>query len=354
MERHIPRARAALLAAGLLALASIGGAAAQTPAPSIPSGNAGDATDKDFIVAFTSIGLSSTPLLAAIDDLRSQGYTIETPEIADNALIVAGVAENDFQFSSGTTVAVLIANQQGAPLNIIGDRVSNEWTLVSTADIADCNGLNNARLAQHSEGAVSTAMVRNWIETTCGAVPQELIIAGSDNRANALRAGEIDASPLELSDAISLTTGEGGEAWHILASFSDGLPDLKPSTIYGNSDFLAAYPAAAEALLTAQLKQHQMIADDPAYLKSLVEKYVPGFNPDTIDTVTQEYVTRGLFDTAGGLTPENLAGTIQFFTDAGSIEAGLTPEQVGNFTYLEAAKAAVGGSMESPGATAAP
>jgi NitT/TauT family transport system substrate-binding protein len=337
----------------MLALASISGAAAQTP--SVPAGNAGQATDQEFIVAFTSIGLSSAPLLAAIDDLRSQGYSIETPEIADNALIVAGVAENDFQFSSGTTVAVLIANQQGAPLSIIGDRVSNEWTLVSTAEITDCNGLNNARLAQHSEGAVSTAMVRNWIETECGAVPQELIIAGSDNRANALRAGEIDASPLELSDAISLTTGEGGEQWHILTSFSEGLPDLKPSTIYGNSDFLAASPGAAEALLTAQLKQHQMIAEDPAYLKSLVEQYVPGFNPDTIDTVTQEYVSLGLFDTAGGLTPENLAGTIQFFSDAGSIEPGLAPEQVGNFAFLEAAQAAAGGgAAESPGAAASP
>jgi NitT/TauT family transport system substrate-binding protein len=197
-------------------------------------------------------------------------------------------------------------------------------------------------------------MVRNWIETTCGAVPQELIIAGSDNRANALRAGEIDASPLELSDAISLTTGEGGEQWHILTSFSEGLPDLKPSTIYGNTDFLAASPAAAEALLAAQLKQHAMIADDPAYLKSLVEKYVPGFNPDTIDAVTQEYVDRALFDTAGGLTPENLAGTIQFFTDAGSVEPGLTPEQVGNFAFLDAARAAAGGATESPGAAGSP
>ena len=43
-----------------------------------------------FTVAFTSIGVGSMSLLAAIDDLREQGYEIETPEIAESELVTEG------------------------------------------------------------------------------------------------------------------------------------------------------------------------------------------------------------------------------------------------------------------------
>jgi NitT/TauT family transport system substrate-binding protein len=292
---------------------------------------------KNFTVAFTSIGLSSVALLAAIDDLRAQGYTIETPEVADNNLIVQGVSNNEFQFSSGTTLAVLIANKTGAPLKVIGNRIGNEWTVASVATIADCAGLDGKRYAHHSEAAVSTAMGRNWVEESCpGTTPEEVIIAGSDNRANALIADQIDATELELSDAIALLASQG-DKFHVLTSFSETLPDLKPSTIYGNTDYMAENPGDVVALLSAVLAQHEKINADAGYLKSLAEKYLPNVNQDTIDEVTSQYVELGLFETDGGIDAESLEYTIKFFEDAGALEAGLTVDQAADFSFLEMA-----------------
>ncbi len=308
------------------------GAAPSDAAPSELPGS------RDFTVAFTSIGLSSVALLAAIDDLKSQGYTIDTPEVADNNLIVQGVSTGEFQFSSGTTLAVMIAAKTGAPLKIIGNRIGNEWTVASKSDIADCAGLDGKRYAHHSEAAVSTAMGRNWVANDCpGTTPEEVIIAGSDNRANALIADQIDATELELSDTISLLSSQG-DKFHVLTSFSETLPDLKPSTIYGNTEYMSENPGDVVALLRATLAQHEQINADPEYLKSLATKYLPNVNQDTLDEVAAQYVELGLFETDGGITTEGVEYTIDFFEQAEALEAGLTADQAADLTYLEMAQ----------------
>jgi NitT/TauT family transport system substrate-binding protein len=332
-------------ACGAGASPSPSSAAPSTPASVAPGSDAPSeepspselAGSKNFTVAFTSIGLSSVALLAAIDELKTQGYTIDTPEVADNNLIVQGVSTGEFQFSSGTTLAVMIAAKTGAPVKIIGNRIGNEWTVASVATIADCAGLNGKRYAHHSEAAVSTAMGRNWVAESCpGTTPEEVIIAGSDNRANALIADQIDATELELSDTISLLASQG-DKFHVLTSFSETLPDLKPSTIYGNSEYMAENPGDVVALLTAVLAENQKISEDADYLKELAIKYLPNVNQDTLDEVAAQYVELGLFEPDGGVTAEQLEYTIGFFEDAQALEAGLTVDQVADLSFLEMA-----------------
>jgi hypothetical protein len=92
------------------------GAAATQPSSAQPSAD----EETSFAVAFTGFGFSDAPMFAAIDDLRASGYTIETPEVADPNLMIAGTAEGQFQFSSGDTAALLRAISEGADLKIIG------------------------------------------------------------------------------------------------------------------------------------------------------------------------------------------------------------------------------------------
>jgi NitT/TauT family transport system substrate-binding protein len=348
-QRPALRSPLVLLATVAIFAAACSGGASPAPASVAPSAPPAESVQpseaapselpgsKKFTVAFTSIGLSSVALLAAIDDLKAQGYTIDTPEVADNNLIVQGVSTGEFQFSSGTTLAVMIAELAGAPIKIIGNRIGNEWTVAAAAAIADCAGLNGKRYAHHSEAAVSTAMGRNWVAKDCpGTTPEEVIIAGSDNRANALIAGQIDATELELSDAISLLSSQG-DKFRVLTSFSETLPDLKPSTIYGNSDYMTENPGDVVALLKATLAQHAKINADPAYLKGLATKYLPNVNQDTIDEVAKQYVDLGLFEEDGGITLAGVEYTLEFFKTAGSLEDGLTADAAVDLSYLEMA-----------------
>ena len=218
---------AAIAVAGvmLIAACSTGGTATQRPSQGAPGGTqaapgtptaptsaatpqASAQNTKSFWIGFTSVGLSSAPFLAAIANLNAnKGYDIKTPILAQSELVTEGVAQGQFAFGSGANNSVLAAVEKGANLKVLVDRVANEWTLYAATDITTCEQLGGRTLALHSAGAVSTAMVHNYINTECpGTQPTEQFIEGSPNRVAALLADQIDASPLELCESVTMDT----------------------------------------------------------------------------------------------------------------------------------------------------
>jgi NitT/TauT family transport system substrate-binding protein len=287
--------------------------------------------------------------MEAISVLNSQGYKIDTPEIAQSNLIVEGILQNQFQFTSGTTLSFLVAAQKNGPIRSIGNRLNNEWTLTSIAAIKTCNDTNGKIWAHHTESAVSTAMARAWVATNCTggkSTAQEVFIQGSDVRRAALAAGQIDVGELELSDAMAITAGDGATKYNVLAPFNKDLPNLKPSMIAGNSTFMAQNPGSVVALLKATTEQNRKINADPtgAYLRSLAEKHVPNaIQAATIGPIAKAYAEAKLFPGDGGVNADAIAYTIKFFEDAGSLPKGLTPATAADLTFLNIALKELGG-----------
>jgi NitT/TauT family transport system substrate-binding protein len=347
-----------LVAAGALVLAACTSGA--TPSPSAPASAAASAPPssaasaapselpgtKEFGVAFTSPGLSSSAFLAAISALNENGYDITTQVLDQSELVTEGVSSGDFAFGSGANNATLTAIEKGAELKFLVNRVQNEWTLYARTDITDCAGLGGKRVAIHSEGAVSTAMVKNYVNTECpGTEPEYVIIEGSPNRVAAMLADQIDASPLELSDSITIDS-EAGDRFHLLSSFAADLPELQTTSIYVNNAFAEENPGTVLALVTALLEQHASIDGDPAYLKSIAEAEVAdAINPDTIDEATEKYVELEMFRTDGGLTDANIEYTAEFFgpDGTGATETLLTVDQIADLSFLQMALDGLGG-----------
>jgi ABC-type nitrate/sulfonate/bicarbonate transport system substrate-binding protein len=223
---------------------------------------------------------------------------------------------------------------------VLVDRVANEWTLYVGTDIADCAGLNGQRLALHSDGAVSTAMVRNYIETTCpGTQPQEVFIEGSPNRVAAMLADQVDASPLELGDSITIDT-EAGDRYRLLSSFSADLPNLKTTSIYVNGDFAEQNPQSVEDVVRAVVEEFRLVADDAAYLEQIAREQVPdAINEETITAAAEKYVELGMFPTDGGVNEENLQFTAQFFgpepEGTGTIDRVIPLEEWADLSFLQ-------------------
>jgi ABC-type nitrate/sulfonate/bicarbonate transport system substrate-binding protein len=294
-----------------------------------------------FTVGFTSIGIGSIALLAAIDDLREQGYEIETPELAESELVTEGVAQGEFQFGSGANNSSLAAIAQGAEVKWIVDRTLNEWQVYAREGIETCEDLVASRVAIHSPGSVSGAMLRNWVNENCSedaaAAYEPLIIEGSQNRLAALLADQIDASPVEFADALILEE-EGG--FVNIASFAEDLPDLHPTSVYGSTEWMSDNPEATAALVTALLEQHRRINSEDGYLFGLYEEYLPEeAAAETGEAIAQAYVDAGIFPDDGGLTEEAVQFTIDFFgpEGTGDIETELTVEQVADLSHLQAA-----------------
>ena len=313
-----------------------GGTSAETDATDA-AGDLGEPETTSFSFATGGVGFSWVGILTAIDNLRSEGWEIETPELAASELQVEGVARGEFQMSTGATNAVAVAVEQGSPVHMFVSRVRNEWTLYAASDYPTCESLGGARLAIHSEGSPATFMTRNWIEETCpGTQPSYIILPGSENRYAALLAGEIDASPIELSDAIKLEA-EGGDAYTRLTSFAETLPELEPTNIYGNPEWMAQNPNTVAIFTAELLSEHRKFNEDPGYLREKVLEHLPQTDEENLDAVVEAYVEADMFPVDGGMSPESQEYTINFFAEAGLIGDQVTPSDAYDRTYLERA-----------------
>jgi ABC-type nitrate/sulfonate/bicarbonate transport system substrate-binding protein len=285
--------------------------------------------------------------MEAISVLNGQGYSIETPSIAQANLAAEGLNNGQFQLSAGSTLSYLLAAQKGGAIRIVGNRNGNENTLTVTTAIQKCADLAGKTWAHGGESATSTFMGRNWAKQNCpGTTSTEIQTPGSDVRANAMLNGQVDAAEIEVADAVNLTTGANASKFHVLVSFAKELPNLKTSPIAANAEWAAKNPGDLVAFLKAVIEQNRKINADASggYLKSLALKWVPNaVNAATIDQVAKTYVDLKLFPTDAGITTADLEYTIKFMTDAGVLPAGLTPTQAGDLTFVNLALKQLGG-----------
>jgi NitT/TauT family transport system substrate-binding protein len=292
---------------------------------------------KNFNVVFTSVGLSSAPMLAAIDNLRSQGYSIDVAIIESSELVVQGVASGQFAFGSGANNSVLAAIEKGGKMKALMARIANEWTVYArSATIKTCADLGGKRLAIHSEGAVSTAMVKNYIATNCpGTNPNYVVIAGSPNRVAALLADQIDATPAELSDTFTIDQ-QAADRFSLLTSFAKDLPNLQPTSVHVHNAFAEANPGTVYAMVKAIVQEYRRIAGKPDLLKADAEKYTKdAIDPKTIDAASKRYVELSMFPPNGGNTRENMQYTHNFFKTAGVITRDIPLAEWTDLSYLE-------------------
>jgi len=306
-------------------------------------GTAAQTGTRSFTFTFPGpFGVGDVTLLAAIDDLRAQGYTIETPQVDDPSLIAQGVSQGQFQFTVGDTVAALRTMQAGGKLKIVGEQVGDVWQIVTISEISACADLGGRSVGVFAVGSFNDASVRAYIFQNCPGTEVEMLVLGdSTARAAAMLAGSLDASPLEIGDAVPLLL-EGGDRFHVLTDFAETLPGLRPSTIVANTDFLAAETGTVRALLKAHVLQNRKVADDPGYLKTLILKYVPAIDQSTLDPVIDAFKATAVFDVNGGVTDQNVEYTLQFFVSSQSIQPGLSLANVADLSHLDAVLNEVG------------
>ncbi|MEU5954633.1 ABC transporter substrate-binding protein [Streptomyces sp. NPDC047525] len=290
-----------------------------------------------FTVALIEPDLTTVPLLAAVDTLRDQGHEVDVVELAEPELAVEGLAKGDYAISAEATGPALSAIEQDAPIKIIADVVGNQWALYGRSAVSSCDDLNGRPFGIFSEGAVATAIAKDWVAGECGAGkrPDYLTIGGSDVRAQALASGEIDATPLEISDAVALESS-GTSGLTKVVDFAETLPDLHPQTVYANAAFLTRHGEVAQEFVTALVQEHGRINADPRHLVALVQKYLPEEDQEDVATTARRYRDAKLFD-AAALTRRNVQGTIDFFARAGVIERGMTTRDAADLSFIEGA-----------------
>jgi ABC-type nitrate/sulfonate/bicarbonate transport system substrate-binding protein len=290
--------------------------------PSAPS--PAKAAGRKMLIGYSSAAdFHSVPSLMAIDVLRQRGYEIEPVFFSTPELNVAAEIRGDVQLSTGSVSAAFAAITKGAPLKLITAQNGQEWAIVATREVKACGDLNGKRLGIHSEAGVSTAMLRSWMASRCPeAKPQILVVPGSENRAAALSAGRLDATPLELDDAINVV-GSNPSRFYRLVDFSRDLPDLLNAVFYTRVDTLRANRAFYVAYVTALLQTHRAINATPQLLIDAAPKYLPKMKAEDLKTIVGAYIASHNFDNNGGLSMGAIQYSIDFYDKAGQFKPGL-------------------------------
>jgi NitT/TauT family transport system substrate-binding protein len=278
------------------------------------------------------------------EDVRRRLITFQVIEAVE--LVTQGIAQGQFAFGTTATNSLMAAVEKGATMKGFMSRVKNEWTLyVRTATIKACADLGGKKLAINSEGAISTAFVRNYIAQKCsGAAPNYVVIAGSPNRVAALLADQIDASPVELSDSLTVEA-DPQKRFSLLSSFAKDLPDLQTTFYTVNTQFAKDNPGTVQALIKAVLTEHRRIAGNAAALADDAKKFVSQYiDPKNIDAAAKAYTDLNMFDVNGGLTAANAKFSHDFFGPNGTktVGAGLTLDAWSDLTFLDAALKDIG------------
>jgi NitT/TauT family transport system substrate-binding protein len=286
-------------------------------------------------VGFPSVAdVFDVPTMLAGERLRAQGYELEALFFAQEVLVLQAVQRGDVEVGTGASRATLAAIQAGADLKLIGTQHRNGWTMYSKREITRCEDLNGKRLALHSQAGISTAIVRGWLKEKCPqATPSILYIPGSENRAAALLANQIDATPLELSDAIQVDALRPG-AFVRMADFSKDLPWLIDSMFYAAPKTIGARRDLLKALMRELIQIHRLAQRDPSTIAAVVPKYVKLQDVSLMPQIARAYSEANLWPTDGGFTPPAVDRTIKFFVDIESIKPGLKAETVGDYTIM--------------------
>ncbi|MFE0152215.1 ABC transporter substrate-binding protein [Nonomuraea sp. NPDC059007] len=289
-----------------------------------------------FSIAVTEPDITTVPILAAADVVRQAGHKVEVVELAEPELAIGGLAEGAYAISAEATSPALSAIEQEAPIRIIADAIGNQWAIYGKSRVT-CDELNGRPFGIFSRGAVATAMTEEWVRTQCTGdrKPEYLTIGGSDVRAQALVAGEIDATALELADVVALERS-GDSAFAQVVDFGKTLPDLRPQTVYANTAFLAEHRDVAQLFVSALVREHARINADPRHLVNLVRTHLPEEEIGDVAEIAERSVKAGLFD-AAGLTERNMQVTIDFFVRAGVIEPGMKAKDATDLSFIKAA-----------------
>lgn len=323
----------------LLALCALGAvlivAACNPVAAATQRDGQGGRPSETIRVGFSSAAeLGDIPALMAIELLAERGYRVESIFFSSAELSVAALAKGDVQFGHGSTRTNWAAIAKGANITTIMEQAAIAWSLASTVEITSCADLQGKRVGITSNGSLSTALMDGYIQTNCpGTRPNVLLIANSGDRAAALLAGELDASPLETSDMLRMERLAPTRI-HQLVDFAATLPTLKTTGVYTNRAFAAEHPEVVSDYLETMLTVHRRIEVEPSLLEAAIARHL-GMDREEAARLGGAYLAKSIWNVNGGMDRRSVAESIDLFTRMGSLPPGLNEAGVADLTYLD-------------------
>lgn len=301
---------------------------------SAPAGTAAPAGTCDLSVDEpVTIGFASAtqpvyaPALLSIE--TSENIPMEPEFFQQSELAMQALLQGEVDVLAIGVNGPMITISGGADIRIFGVTIGNDWTIVATQDIQEPADLGGTTIAIHSETSTATPLVRGTLDET-GVEAEFITIPGSPNRAQAMTQGQVNATPLFLSDSIRLERSDP-ERFHVLLDYAD-VPFASQALVAG-TEWLDGNPELAQCALAHFIDTGQRMAEDPGWTTDQLVAMFPDEDPDYLEALVTEYIDRGLWVTDGG---EQLLGdfdqALETNVELGTLESDASTDPA---DYLE-------------------
>jgi ABC-type nitrate/sulfonate/bicarbonate transport system substrate-binding protein len=281
---------------------------------------------------------------AAWDVLAERGVEVDQQYVEDGSIAIQALAQGEAQVATNIGVNVgLLAVQEGASIIDVMATQRPTWALVSRNEITSIEELAGLTMAVHAETSFTKAIADFYDEEFSLGMTQ-LIIPGSEVRAEALANDQVDASVIDFPDIVRLEA-TFPDSFNVLATIGETLPDLIEQDIWMNQSWIEENPELAQQVVSALVEGIRRLRDDNEYALSLATELLPDEDPAVLSELIAAYTDRGIWDPNGILTEETAQFTIEFFADLGEIDvdpATVDLNEFFNFALLEGALGELG------------
>ncbi len=273
----------------------------------------------------SSADMGDIPSLLAWEQLKKQGIEVIPTFFPKTDLAVQAVVAGEADMGSAAGIAVVKAVESGMNLRIIGEQVRNEWQLVTPVSFKDPKQLDGKRVGYHAPITVTEALVK-WMANHYKITPNWMIIPGSDVRAEALMRGQLDATPAEIGDVLSILQAKPGQ-FHVLISYAKIFPQLIGSMYFARADYVQKNAPIVESVMEAILNAHRSIEERPGLVKENALRLLPETKPELVDATAATYKELRIWDINGGAGKDRGEASIKFFEESGLLKKGAVSYQ---------------------------
>lgn len=348
-----PGARGRIVAAAITAIlaASCGGtagpAASPTAGAATPTGSVAS-TPKPVEHHAVKLAFSNAtpqvnkiPTILALEVLKQNGHAVTSIFLQSSEDPVQAVVRGDANFGSASSSAVFTAISQGIPVKAVMVANGPDYVMVAPSGVTGPAGLDGLRVGIHA-AVSSTALYTNvMLEKYPNVHPTILVVPGSANRVQALAAGQLDASVIQLSDIPSLEKLAPGK-FHTIYDVGKERPDLMDAVIFIKADLLQTDPTLVQQVITAQLQADRNAYTDTKSLTAAIVKYVPSTPEDQAAQFMKFYTDSNIWPKDGGMTDASVTATLKALVSSQLVKQAPTASACCDRSALDQALKTIG------------
>lgn len=280
------------------------------------------------------------PILMATDALIEQGYTVDTLFLGSSQLAITALTDGEADIGISSTRTALAAIAKGAPITTVMEESGNVWVLAARPGIERCSDLDGRRVGITDTGGLVGTLTLAYLARHCPDVTPKFVLIGTESRAAALGAGELDAGPLELSDLLRLQSASPGRV-KTLVRFADVMPRMIVVGVHVNRAYADAHPGAIRDFIRALLTIHRRIQNEPDLLTKAAMKYLKA-DEQSAAPIVDAYIKAKAWDPNGGMDVQSVQNALDLFAETAGLPKDLTVPQVVDRSHLDAVLDAIG------------